>query len=133
MTNEEVYRATLNLVGETNSDSTEKNTDYREHGGYFLAMVCRQCEPIENAYRQAIGQSEVSLPNTLQYSQEDEFPLSEPFSVPVAYGVAALLTADENPDLSGEMHTRFCKSLEEIRTSLPMRNEPIVNRYPLRF
>lgn len=129
MTNEEVYQAALHLVGERNSTDTTVNADYREHSGYLLAMVCRQCEPVENAYRQANGQNAVALPDQLCYQLTDTFPLSARLSAAGAFGLAALLVADENPDLSGALYGRFRSSLEEILSSLPMQCGTVADRY----
>ena len=129
MTNEEVYQAALHLVGERNSTDSTVNADYREHSGYLLAMVCRQCEPVENAYRQANSAEQVTLPNQLCYQLTDAFPLSAPLSTAAAFGLAALLTADENPALSSDLHGRFRASLEEILASLPMQCGSITDRY----
>lgn len=129
MTNEEVYQAALHLVGERNSTDSTVNADYREHSGYLLAMVCRQCEPVENACRQATGSGQVALPNQLCYQLTDTFPLSAPLSTAAAFGLAALLVADENPTLSGDLHGRFRSSLEEILASLPMQCGSITDRY----
>ena len=67
MKNEDIYKAALHLVGELNSEQTAWNADYLERSGYLLAMVCRQCEPVENLYRAANGQEAVTLPDQLCY------------------------------------------------------------------
>lgn len=128
MTNEEIYQSALHLAGE--AETTDRpNADYRAHSGYFIAAMCRQCEPAENAYRTAKGLGKVTLPEGLAYSLTATFPLSAPLAAPVAFGVAALLTADENPDLSATLHDRFRQAIANLLRSLPMQPESIVQRY----
>lgn len=129
MKNEDIYKAALHLVGELNSEQTAWNADYLERSGYLLAMVCRQCEPVENLFRAANGQDAVTLPDQLCYLMTVTFPLSPPLSTAAAFGLAALLVADENPELSGELHDRFRQSLSEILAALPMKPESITDRY----
>ena len=93
MKNEDIYKAALHLVGELNSEQTSWNADYLERSGYLLAMVCRQCEPVENLYRAANGQEAVTLPDQLCYLMTVTFPLSPPLSTAAAFGLAALLVA----------------------------------------
>lgn len=129
MTNEQVFQAALHLAGELSSSDSTVNADYREHSGYLLAMVCRQCEAVENAYRKANQKGAVALPDQLSYQLSATFPLSAPLSTAAAFGLAALLVADENPDLSASLHARFQSSLQELLASLPMQTESIVDRY----
>lgn len=129
MKNEEIYKAALHLVGELNSTQEAWNADYLERSGYLLAVVCRQCEPAENRYRASRGQSAVTLPDQLCYLMTAVFPLSPPLSTAAAFGLAALLAADENPELSEKMQDRFRQSLSEILASLPMEPESITDRY----
>lgn len=128
MTNEEIYQSALHLAGESETEDTP-NADYRERGGYFIAAICRQCEPAENAYRTSKGLGRVTLPEGLAYSMTATFPLSAPLAVAVAFGVAALLTADESPELSAALHSRFQQAIADLLHSLPMQPESIVQRY----
>lgn len=129
MKNEDIYKAALHLVGELSSPQSASNADYLERSGYLLAMVCRQCEPIENLLRAANGQDPVTLPDQLCYLMTVTFPLSAQLTAAAAFGLAALLVADENPELSGDLHDRFQKSLSEILAALPMKPESIIDRY----
>lgn len=132
MKNQEIYDAALHLASELTSTDQTVNADYRERAPYLLAMVCRQCEPTENACRTAKGKSAVVLPATLTYALTDSFPLSDALASAAAFGLACLLTADENPDLSADFRARFREQLASLTVALPMRPEPITDRYPER-
>lgn len=130
MTNEEICQAAYHLVCEPDTGQEGINADYLQRSGYLLAAVCRECETAENAYRAANGKSPVSLPDTLCYQMSTSFPLSAALSGAAAFGVASLLVADENPDLSADFRDRFRQELDGLLASLPMQSAPIVDRYP---
>ena len=61
---------------------------------------------------------------------DEDFPLSARFAHPAAYYLAAMLAADEDPELSDVLFDRFSDSMATIRASLMSIKGSTVNVYP---
>lgn len=127
MTNRDIYNAASRLSGEMTSD----NPDYSARTMSLLAIVFDECAPLDSAYRIANELAPRSWPVSASISLDATFPLCDIFWAPAAYGLAALLTTSENPDLSRSFEQHFFALMKQIQNDLPAKPEPIVDAYHL--
>ncbi len=126
MTNLDICNAAVRLSGEL---APETQPDYLARSVSLLALVCTECLPLDDAYRAANGLEARDWSPRVSILLTDPFPLCDVFSAPAAYALAALLTLDENGELSAAMYARFASLLADIRRGLPAKSEPIADVY----
>ena len=126
MTNRDICDAAIRLSGET---TPEDNADYLSRSASLLALVYTECAPLDDAYRIANNMDPRVWSPCVLVTLTDLFPLADVFSAPAAYALAALLTLDENGELSAAMYQRFASLLVDIRRGLPAKAEAIVDVY----
>ena len=129
MTNNEICNAAISLSGEV---LPAGSTDYVARAPYLLALIYTECAPLDDLYRAAHGMDANGWTPCVSVEPKDTFPLSEIFSAPASYALAAMLTIDENAELSEAMYKRFASLLEAIRSGIPAVAVPITDRYGLR-
>ncbi len=128
MTNRDIFNAAVYLAGET---VPAGNADYEIRSASLLALIYTECAALDAAYRSANGLDADEQTPRVSVSLSDPFPLCEVFSAPAAYALAALLTLDENAELSKTMDLRFSSLIEQIRRGIPAATEPITDIYRL--
>ena len=126
MTNHDICVAAIKLAGET---APEDCPDYLTRSSAILALVFTECAALDASYREAHGKEESGWTPCVSVDLSAAFPLSEIFSAPVTYALAALLVVDENDELSGTLFTRFAALMNEIRRGISAKSVPITDRY----
>ena len=128
LTNQDVCNAAIFLSGET---IPAGNTDYTARAPALLALIYNECLPLDTAYRVANHLQNGTWTPAVTVGLAQSFPLCDVFSSPVSYALAALLTIDENQELSNVMQNRFSSLMDEIRRTIPASHEPIKDVYHL--
>lgn len=127
MTCNEIYKAALHILAETNASAD--TSDYAERFPYILALFCGEAEELDSKYRKAH-----SLPVRfggigVAFEPEEDFPLSDPFAHAALYYLASMLVVDENPELSDKLFERYNARMADIYSSLPCELEKIKSIY----
>ena len=128
MTYRDIFDSALRMICEQNVDGDV--SDYEERATYLLATFCRQCAKLDAKYRAAYnltGGGKVSSAACI--GLDAEFPLSEALSPSACYYLSAMLTLDENEDMSEQFFSLYTDALASLSASLPAKSGPIVNRY----
>ncbi|MBQ3639592.1 MAG: hypothetical protein II955_03640 [Clostridia bacterium] len=128
MTNRDICNAAIRLAGET---APADVPDYLSRATSLLAVVCSECASLDAAYRRAHDLDDGTWIPCVSVNVDAEFPLCDVFSSPAAYGLAALLTLDENSTLSEALYARFASFIGEIRRELPAKPHPVTDVYHL--
>ena len=127
MTCQKIYKAALRLLNETAPESvcagcSEEYDEFAERAPYLLAAAVTEAGEVDDGYRRSHGLAEIPL--------EADFPLSPRFAPAVAFYLASMLIADENPELSDTLFDRFCDAMSTIKASIPSVKSAIRNVYP---
>lgn len=129
MTHNDVIESAITLAGEIYGVAGD---DYSIRSRPLLALIYNQCDPLDRLWRQENHLPESTwTPCTTIQNTSGDFPLSDAFLVPVPYALAALLTLDENPELSKFLYANYVETLAEIRRRIPAKVEKIADRYQL--
>ena len=126
MTCNEIYTVALGMVCES---AQNNNTDYEERAPYLLAAFCSSCRALDTQYRHANGLDDAPDFSDSYIALEADFPLHRVFSSPAAAYLAAMLTVDENEEMSDRFCALYSDCLAQIQASLPCKVESIKNRY----
>lgn len=126
MTCKRIFDAALRLLDEAVTGAGEDETLVRdetaelaERAPYILAAAVGEMREVDVAYRAANGLHDGIYADEVFLPLEERFPLSARFAHAAAFYLAAMLTADENPELSDTFFDRFCDAMATIRTSIP--------------
>ena len=128
MTNRDICNAAIRLAGETTPTGVP---DYLSRATSLLAVICSECASLDAAYRTAHDLEDGSWVPCVSVDLDAAFPLCDLFSAPAAYGLAALLTLDENSALSETLYARFATFIGEIRQEIPAKSHPVTDVYHL--
>ncbi len=129
MTHENIIESAVTLAGEMYGVAGD---DYTLRACPLLALIYNQCDPLDRLWRQENDLPESAwVPATTIADTAGTFPLSDAFLVPVPYALAALLTLDENPELSKFLYANYVEGLADIRRRIPAKVEKIADRYQL--
>lgn len=90
-----------------------------ERAGYILAAAISEMADTDDEYRRSMGLPSRAAAEAISVDADDDFPLSARFAHPAAYYLAAMLAADEYPELSDTLFDRFSDGMAAIRASLP--------------
>lgn len=127
MTHKDIIESAVTLAGEMYGAA---GSDYSLRSFPILASIYNQCDPLDRVWRESNNLPESTwIPCTKILDQDEDFPLSDAFLAPVPYALAALLTLDENPELSKLLYAKYVEGLAEIRKRIPAKTEKIVDRY----
>ena len=85
---------------------------------------------VDDEYRRSHGLAARGETDTAEIPLEADFPLSPRFAPAVAFYLASMLIADENPELSDTLFDRFCDAMATIKASIPSVKCAIRNVYP---
>ena len=127
MTNNEIYKAVLHILAE--SEETAKNAGYDERFLYTLALFCGEAEETDDKYRLAKGLPQAEYRMRVMADPDEDFPLCDVFISSAAYYCSALLIADVNSALSDKLFEKYTERMSLIFDSLPSELENIKNVY----
>lgn len=129
MTLREIYEAAVHMVCEEPDDDT--SADYEDRAAYILPTFCGHCAVSDVKYRLAHGMAAVTPTSAAYMELTEAFPLSEVFVAPATYYLAAMLTVDENEELSERFFALYTDALAAVEASLPASGETVADRYGL--
>ncbi len=106
--------------------------DYVTRGQFILAGFVVKYASLDAAWRESHGMDAKAIDtNIASVSPRDEFPLCDVFA-PVAINyLASCLVIDENEGMSDKFFDRYITGVMDIRSTLPAKQAPIVDRYGL--
>ena len=135
MTCQKIYKAALRLLNETAPESvcagcSEEYDEFAERAPYLLAAAVTEAGEVDDEYRRSHGLAARGETDTAEIPLETDFPLSPRFAPAVAFYLASMLIADENPELSDTLFDRFCDAMSTIKASIPSVKSAIRNVYP---
>ncbi len=129
MTYRELFENALRAVAE--GSDTGEVSDYEERAGYLLATFCMQCAKADADYRRANGEDAATFSVAAWVDPDDEFPLCDVFAPPAIYYLSAMLTLDENEEMSDRFFELYSDALSKILSSLPAACEGVTDRYKI--
>lgn len=95
------------------------DADDEERAGYILAAAISEMADTDDEYRRSMGlPARETIGDMISVGADDDFPLSSRFAHPAAYYLAAMMSADEYPELSDTLFDRFSDGMAAIRASL---------------
>ena len=133
LTNRDIYKNALSLIGERISGSITE--DYEERAEYILPALFCVAKSTDKKLRQIEGNGEQPSFNPVHTPLDTEFPLSDAFVTTAALYLAAMLVIEENGDLSDTLYDKYCDSIATIAASLSVCGEhtatcePITQKY----
>ena len=127
MTNQDVFDAALQLIGEV--PGGEDLGDYTARAPALVCAACRALAALDRLCRAAAGEEAQTLPAGGAYALGEEFPLCDALLPAAAAHLAASLLFDENPTLSDRCFARFRTEVEGVLGGLPASVENVVQRY----
>ena len=135
MTCQKIYKAALRLLNETAPESvcagcSEEYDEFAERAPYLLAAAVTEAGEVDDEYRRSHGLAARGETDTAELPLEADVPLSPRFAPAVAFYLASMLIADENPELSDTLFDRFCDAMSTIKASIPSVKSAIRNVYP---
>lgn len=89
-----------------------------DRAGYILAAAISEMSDTDDEYRRSMNLPAKKASEMISVDADDDFPLSARFAHPAAYYLAAMMSADEYPELSDTLFDRFSDSMAAIRASL---------------
>ena len=134
LTNRDIYKNALSLIGERISGSV--SDDYEERAEYILPAFFCVAKNTDKKLRKIEGLDDQPSFNPVHTPLDSEFPLSDSFVSTAALYLAAMLVIDENSELSDTLYDKYCDSIASIAASLSVvaeessaSCEPIVQKY----
>ena len=129
MTNQEIFNAALRLCCE-GSYTTAFTKDYTERAPYILASFYSHTGLLVQRYRRLYNLGEIPPFEGVIAELTDTFPIPAIFSSAAVFYLSAMLTIEENEEMSDKFFALCNDELSRIEHSLPLRTESIVNKYP---
>ena len=127
MTNQEIFDAALRMCCEGNySNSYVK--DYTERAPYILASFLSHTASLVQKYRY-VHRLEGEAFEGVTVTLTESFAIPSVFSTAAVFYLSAMLTIEENEEMSDKFFALCNDELSRIEHSLPMTSEPIVNKY----
>ena len=111
----EVYTAALALIDE--NEYRGDPSDLQDRASYILATCCATCRKLDKKIREFNSYPPQSDFSSLYLDLEDDFPLCDILSAPVATYLASMLVTDENPELAQTLYDRYCDAIATIGAS----------------
>jgi hypothetical protein len=129
MTLREITNAAIALACE---DPERVDTeDYRDRASYILPTFCGHCAAADDRYRAANAMSQKPAFSAVFMELDEEFPLADVFIAPATYYLAAMLTVDENEELSDRFFALYTDAVATLEAGIPAVSEKIADRYAL--
>jgi len=129
MTLREITNAAISLLCE--EPEIVDTEDYRDRAAYILPTFCGHCSALDDRYRQANAMSKKATFSSAYLDLEETFPLSDVFIAPATYYLAAMLSVDENEELSDRFFELYTDAVASVEAGLPTTVESISDRYAL--
>ena len=126
MTCNEIYLAALRKLGDTAQE--ERCEDYAERAPYILANVIADLSALNGQYCAVQGEKATPFAG-VRIELEDEFPLCDRFAGAVSDHLAAMLTVDEDGELSDTFFDRFCTAVATVTAEIPAERQKILDVY----
>ena len=111
-TNYDIYYVALAMIDE--SESRVDTSDLEERTSYLLATCCATCKNLDKRIREKNAYPAQSSFSSVYFDLEEDFPLCDILSVPVATYLASMLVMDENPALAEKLYDRYCDLIATI-------------------
>lgn len=128
MTNQEIFDAALRMCCEGNySNSYIK--DYTERAPYILASFLSHTASLVQKYRYAHQLEEARAFEGVTVSLTEDFPIPSIFTTAAVFYLSAMLTIEENEEMSDKFFALCNDELSRLEASLPMKVETIINKY----
>ncbi len=127
MTNNEILSSAIKMLG--SSVTEEQKAEYESRATYIIAAFCTESEELDARYRKANGLEKAAEANKVFLPLMLAFPRADRFATTAAYYVAAMLTIDENAELSDKFFDKYCDGMARIETELPASIEKISQTY----
>lgn len=127
MKNRDIYISALHLIGEDVYE--EQNDDYEERASFLLAAFCSETEATDAAYREYKKLGAAEKFSCVFLSLDADFPCCDRFANSAAFYLAAMLTIDNDTELSDKLFDRYCDSMAKIQSSIPSKIEKIAQKY----
>ncbi len=125
----EITDAALRLVCE-DPDLIDTD-DYKERATFILPTFCGHCSALDDRYRSAHAMNQKPSFSAACMLPEEEFPLADAFIAPATYYLAAMLSVDENEELSDRFFELYTDAIASVEAGLPAKAEAISDRYSL--
>ena len=129
MTYRELFQSALAQVCESGDEGDI--SDYEERAGYILASFCTRCASADKKYRAAHGIQGGNEVYAACVALDGEFPLCDVFTAAASHYLAAMLTIDENEEMSERFFALYSDAISALMGDLPASNERITDRYGL--
>ncbi len=134
MTCKKIYKSALKLINEPSGAGVgcaEEFDELEERAPYLLAAAVAEAGEVDDEYRRSHGLDPRVPCDDVELPLDAEFPLSPRFAPAASFYLAAMLIADENPELSDALFDRFCDAMADIKASIPAISGRIRNVYPM--
>ncbi|MBR3893679.1 MAG: hypothetical protein IKJ35_00880 [Clostridia bacterium] len=129
MTLREITNAAIALVCE--EPESVDTQDYKDRAAFILPTFCGHCAAIDDRYRSANAMEKKATFSSTYMDLEETFPLSAIFIAPATYYLAAMLTVDENEEMSDRFFALYTDSVASVEAGLAAVAEQISDRYVL--
>ena len=126
MTYQDIYDTALRLVCE---DSSAAAPDYDDRAPYLLANFYNEQVPLQKKLDAAKGAEPTDYQPEVCVDLGVDFPFSEELISPATYYLAAMLSLDENEELSDRLFDRYIDGVATVAMSLPASLHPIKDCY----
>lgn len=126
MTCKEIYLAALRKFGDVAEEG--RSEDYAERAPYILANVIADLSTLNGQYCAMQGRTATPFAG-VRIELEDEFPLCDRFAGAVSDHLAAMLTVDEDGELSDTFFDKFCTAVAAITAEIPAERQKILDVY----
>ena len=128
MTNQEIFNAALRMCCEGNYGNSYIK-DYTERAPYILASFLTHTAELAQKYRRLHSLGDIAPFEGVSIELTEEFPVPSIFSSAAVFYLSAMLTIEENEEMSDKFFALCNDELSRIEDSLPMMTESIVNKY----
>ena len=128
MTNQEIFDAALRMCCEGNYANSYIK-DYTERAPYILASFFSHTAPLVQKYRYAHQLDVTAEFEGVSVALTESFPIPSVFTSAAVFYLSAMLTIEENEEMSDKFFALCNDELSRIESSLPMQVETIVNKY----
>ena len=129
-TNQSIYQSSLRHIGIV-SDSTQY-ADYEERAPYLLANFCSAAKSVDKRIRKLEGLSPAPSFSPVFISLDKDFPLCDALIPSAVLYLAAMLSVEEDSELSDSLYDKYCDSIASLSAeaeSASFENGSTVQKY----
>jgi hypothetical protein len=124
----DIYNKALSFMGDLNDPLG--NFDYAERAPYIIASFCSNARSTDKALRKINGLPDTAAFSRISIALLEQFPLCDELVHPASLYLAAMLIADDNPDLSDTLYDQYCDFMATLAASLGSGNKGILPQSP---